>query len=188
MPRRARRRGPVLAATAVIVAAAAGTTTVSLIRSAERRHERAAYLAYEAAALVPIREGGRIVQEEMKPSLSELRAGTISAVIAHERAAGWRGGMSAALTQLLALHPPAFLQDIGSKWKASLDTYVEIAALFDLAAAASGAERLRLLDEAAATGTRADRLFDAAARVMQLQRERLGLGVTPDLPNPAGSS
>ena len=177
-----------MAAAAVIVAAVVGALAVSLTRSSERRRERAAYLAYEAAALVPIRAGGRIVEEEMKPSLGELRAGTISALNAHERAAGWRGDMGAALSQLLALHPPAFLGDIAAKWKASLDTYIEIATLFDQAASASGPERLRLLDEAAATGTRADHLFDAAAQVMQLQRQRLGLGVTTQLPNPAGSS
>ena len=123
----------------------------------------------------------------MKPSLGELRDGQISEQIAHERAKGWRNGMRAALASLLSLHPPSFLGDIEAKWKMSFDAYLEVPDLLDQAASAVDGARERFLDAAAAAGTRADGLFDEAARVMQFHRRRLGLGSTHDLPDPAAT-
>ena len=181
------KRWPIIATAAVVLVAAGGATAVFLVGSAQRRDDRRAYLAYERAALVPIREGGQIVQEEMKPSLAQLHNGNVTVTDALTRASGWRNVLRSELTTLLALRPPSFLEDIDAKWTASFDAYVSIADLFAQAARASGPERDRLLDAAAAAGTRADSLFDAAARVMQFHRRRLGLGPTHSLPDPAST-
>jgi len=177
-----------MASAAVVLLGAIGATTVFLIGSAQRRDDRAAYLAYERAALVPIKEGGRIVQEEMKPSLGELQSGDVTETVAIERASGWRNALHDELTTLLALNPPSFLGDIEQRWTAAFDGYLQIPDLFEQAARASAAERTRLLDTTAAAGTRADKLFDEASRVMQYHRRRLGLGPTSSLPDPAATS
>ncbi len=49
------------ASLAVILAGAAGATAVFLVGSKQRRDDRAAYLAYERAVLIPLAAGGRIV-------------------------------------------------------------------------------------------------------------------------------
>ena len=181
-----RKRWPVLATVAVIVGAV-GATTVFLVGSAQRRDDRAAYLRYERAALVPIKEGGRIVIQEMRPSLRELDEGKISTQIAIERAAAWRRVFDEVQADLVALRPPRFLGDITRRWVAATSMYRQIADLFERAARTAGSERTRLLDSAADTGTAADKLFDEGARVMQFHRRRLGLGSTASLPDPAAT-
>jgi hypothetical protein len=89
---------------------------------------------------------------------------------------------------VIALDPPPFLDDVERRWTAAIDVYLEIPALFEQAAAVTGAARTTLLDRAVAAGQRADKLFDRAASAMQAHRRRLGLGPTHDLPDPAATS
>ncbi len=179
---------PVLFATlAVVVAGAAGATSVFLVGSKQRRDDRRAYLAYERAVLVPIRDGGRVVQQEMKPSLDQLRRGEITAADARARAGGWRRAFAAVRVKVLALTPPSFLRDVELRFLAAIDGYATIAVLFDRAAGEDGAARASLLDAAAAAGRRADTMFDRASSIMQFHRRRLGLGATTKLPDPAAT-
>jgi hypothetical protein len=182
--RRSKRRA-IIATVVVVVVGAIGATSVFLFGSAQRREDRIAYLAYENAALGPIREGGRVVIQEMRPSLSELAQGRISEATAIDRANAWRRSFDLIRGQLTALKPPVFLGDITRKWIAACVAYKVIADGFERAARARGTERSRLLDQAADAGTRADKAFDEAAAVMQFHRRRLGLGVSHSLPDPA---
>jgi len=178
----------ILASIAVVVLGAVGATTVFLVGSAQRRSDRAAYLRYERAILVPIKDGGRLVEQEMKPSLNDLSTGAVTPSLAIERASAWRTDLRQDRAQMVGLTPPSFLRGIQTLWGRALDAYLVIPDVFTQAARASGATRKTLLDQAADAGTRADRLFDDAARVMQYHRRRLGLGVTHDLPDPATRS
>jgi len=175
-----------LASVAVVVLGAIGATSVFLVGSAQRRDDRAAYLRYERAILVPIKDGGRLVEQEMKPSLNDLSTGAVTPTIAIERAVAWHTDLVQDRTQMLGLTPPSFLRGIQTLWARALDAYLAVPELFTQAARATGSARKALLDRAADAGTRADRLFDDAARVMQYHRRRLGLGPTHDLPDPAG--
>lgn len=186
--RRPRRsRWPILATAAVLAAGAVGASLVSLRGSAQRRDDRAAYVAYEKAVLVPIKDGGRVVQLQMKPALGELNDGKLSASDALGRAASWRLVLLQVRASILALEPPRFLGGIEDRWARAMDGYLMISDFFARAARTEGAERSRLLDDAAKAGTAADNLFDRAAELMQLHRRRLGLGGTTDLPDPAAS-
>ena len=181
---RLRKRWPILATAAVLVAGTAGATTVFLVGSSQRRDDRAAYLRYERAVLVPIRAGGQLVQQEMKPSLGDLGSGSLSAALAVLRAGAWRSALTRTRNEISAIRAPRFLGDIVRLWSVAMDGYLKIPDLFAQAARAAGAKRTALLDAAAEAGNRADKLFDDAARVMQYHRRRLGLGPTHDLPDP----
>jgi len=181
------RKWPVIATVAVLAGLAAGATAVALVGSAQRRDDRAAYLRYERALLPSLREGGRIVQEEMKPSIRELGDGNLSPKMALERAGAWRAQFARILTDVEALDPPGFLAGVEPRWKVAIYAYERTAGVFELAANASGAERSRLLEQVAADGSRADSMFDNAARLMQFHRRRLGLGPTSQLPDPAAT-
>lgn len=188
MPKRASRgrrlRAIHVATITVVVAVALGATAVFLVGSRQRRDDRKTYLTYESAVLAPIRTAGRVVQEEMKPSLGQLREGDLTAPVARDRAAAWRRVVGSVRADIVALDPPAFLGDVELRWIAAIDGYALISDLVERAASASGAERNRLLDEAADAGDHADDLFDRAAEVMQFHRRRLDLGPTSRLPDP----
>jgi hypothetical protein len=181
------RKWAILATIAVLGGLAVGATAVALVGSAQRRNDRVAYLRYERAILPPLREGGRIVQQEMKPSLRELADAKITEAEALGRATAWRVELSKLLADVTALDPPSFLGDIEVRWRAAIAGYRQIPDLFELAARQTGAVRGRLLEQAADAGTRADKLFDKASAVMQFHRRRLGLGSTAHLPDPAAS-
>jgi hypothetical protein len=181
------RRWAIVATIAVLGGLAVGATAVALVGSAQRRDDRAAYLGYERAVLPSLREGGRIVQQEMKPSLRELAEGEIAQEAALERATAWRGELAKVLAEVVALRPPSFLGDIEARWTAAIAGYRQIPGLFEQASRQTGPARARLLEQAAGAGARADKLFDKASAVMQFHRRRLGLGSTAHLPDPAAT-
>ena len=181
---RSRSRAPLYATAAVLLGLAIGLTSVALVGSAQRRDDRAAYLRYERALQPALKEGGRIVVQQMRPSIPDLGAGKLDRRTAVERASGWRRAFRQIRVDVVALVPPGFLGDIELRWTRALDAYLSIADLFEQAAAATGPSRTQTLDRAVAAGTRADTLFDRAASVMQAHRRRLGLGPTGELPDP----
>jgi hypothetical protein len=183
-----RSRAPIYATVAVLIALAVGLTAVALIGSTQRRDDRAAYLRYERAILPSLREGGRIVVQQMRPSIPDLSEGRIDRQNARGRASGWRAAFAQLRAHVIALDPPSFLGDVERRWVRAIDAYLQIPTFFEQAAAATGERRTALLDRAVAAGNRADDLFDAAASVMQAHRRRLGLGVTHELPDPAATS
>jgi hypothetical protein len=187
MPGSRSRKWPVIATIAVLAGLAVGATAVALVGSAQRRDDRGAYLRYERQILPPLRDGGRIVQQEMKPSLREFADGEITQAMALERATGWRGELAKVLADVVAPDPPSFLGDIAARWRKAIAGYRQIPDLFEQAAHKTGAARARSLEQAAGAGTRADKLFDEASAVMQFHRRRLGLGSTTDLPDPAAT-
>jgi hypothetical protein len=182
---RSRSRAPLYATIAVFLVLAVGLTSVALVGSAQRRDDRAAYLRYERALLPSLKEGGRIVLQQMRPSLPDLGGGKLDRQTAIQRATGWRRAFQQIRADVRALTPPGFLGDVERRWTSALDTYLLIPDLFEQAATATGTSRTQTLDRAVAAGMRADDLFDRAASVMQAHRRRLGLGATRDLPDPA---
>jgi hypothetical protein len=179
-------RKPALIAVSLGLAGVLGAVGVYLVGSNQRGDDRAAYLEYEGALLVSLREGGMIVQQQMKPSLREARAGEIDGTNLGQRADGWRLAFNRLRGQVAALDPPALLGDVESRFLAAMDGYLSVAdATAAAGAAGDPAVRDRLLGEAESAGERADDLFDRAAEIMQSHRRRLGLGTTPSLPTSA---
>lgn len=185
-PRTTRRPNPRLIAAALGLAGVLGAAGMYLIGTNERGNDREAYLAYERTLLVPLREGGRIVQEQMKPSLREARAGEIKGTDLAQRAAGWRLAFERLREQVARLAPPSFLGDVEQRFLVAVDGYRSVAEAAAAAGAATDpAVRDRLIGEAETAGERADDLFDDASAIMQAHRARLGLGTTPSLPTKA---
>jgi len=185
--RRRRWTRPILYTAALIVIGAAGASTVYLVGSSQRRADRAGYLEYEKKVLPLLREGGRIVEEEIKPSIAQLGSGEIAGSEVVQRAAGWRTTFGQIRAALEAIDPPGFLGDIRVRWGAAMDAYQEVVDELEAAGRATGADRARYLGQAEDAGKGADAVFDHAAVVMQFHRRRLGLGPSTGLPNPEES-
>ncbi len=178
-------RRPIVYTLAVATLGAVGAGGVFLIGSANRRSDRAAIVAYEEALLPAFRDAGRIVEQEMKPTLGDIVAGRISDADLLGRAAAWRRVFEQVRTEVLALDPPEFLTDMEGMWRTAMDAYLTTISAFEAIARANPADREAAVNEAAVQGERATDRFDDAARLIQFHRRRLGLGPSGNLPDPA---
>lgn len=181
-------RRPLVYTLAVLAAAGAGATGVFLVGSANRRSDRSAIVAYEKAVLPPIRDAGRIVEQEMKPTLGDIAEGRITDAELLARAAAWQRVFERARGEILALDPPGFLTDMEVKWRVAMDAYLEAVAAFEGIARAAPGDREGAINQAIERGDQADRLFDDAAGLIQFHRRRLGLGSSSNLPDPPRES
>ncbi|MGH2793427.1 MAG: hypothetical protein ACRDKG_03890 [Actinomycetota bacterium] len=177
-------RKPLFYTVAVVVAVAIGTTAVFLVGSANRRSDRNALLSYERAILPHIREAGRIVQQEMKPSLREITDGSLSDAEILERAEAWQRVFERVRADLLALQAPSLLGDIKEAWSAAMGGYLLAVDTVAAIARAPAGQRTVAIEQAATFGERADELFDTVASIIQLHRKRLDLGPSRNLPDP----
>lgn len=181
-------RRPLVYSIALVVALGSGATTVFLVGSSNRRADRAALVAYERALLPAVREGGRIVEQEMKPTLREIAEGAITPAQLLDRTAAWRRVFIRVRADLLALDPPTLLGAIEPKWGAAMGAYLATVDAFEAVSRADAGGRDAALSRAEDAGGRADDLFDRAAAIVQFHRRRLGLGSSPNLPDRAGVS
>ncbi|MGH2785181.1 MAG: hypothetical protein ACRDJ1_07950 [Actinomycetota bacterium] len=179
-----RRRGPIFYTVAVVVAVAVGATGIFLVGSANRRSDRNALLAYERAILPHVREAGRIVQQEMKPTLREISDGAVTDSQILERSEAWQRVFERVRADLLALKAPGLLGDIDQAWSAAMGGYLLAVDTVAAIARAAPDQRTVAIDQAATFGERADQLFDTVASIIQFHRKRLGLGPSLNLPDP----
>jgi hypothetical protein len=181
-------RRPVLYTVAVLLALGGGATAVFLRGSAQRRDDRAAIVAYESAVYPIVKEGGRVVQEEMKPSLRQFVEGEIAADELLRRAGSWRRAFEKVRSDVLVLQPPAFLRAIEPRWTRAFDAYLQTITAFEAVARAPASERRARLDQVSTAGTTADHLYDQAVELIRSHRRRLGLGPSPNFPEPVPGS
>jgi hypothetical protein len=139
---------------------------------------------YTAALRPPTTEGGRIVQQEMKPSLGELARGTIDGPNFVSRARGWQLALGRVRDRLRGIKPPAAIASAGPLFVAAMDDYIHAAQLFEQAGAAPEDQRSPALNTAIAAARAADQAFDRAAAVVQHALRAAGLPVDSALPNP----
>jgi hypothetical protein len=178
-------RKPLIYSLVVVAGVAIGATVVFIAGSANRRSDRKALVAYERAMLPHLKEAGRIVQQEMKPTLREVAEGSVSDAQLLERTAGWQLGLERVRKELLALSPPALL---GSDFEDNLSTamggYLLTVDAFTAIANAPPDQKTVSIEAATTFGERADDLFDDVAGIIQFHRKRLGLGPSSNLPDP----
>lgn len=180
-------RKPLVYTLVVVIAAAIGATSVFLVGSQNRRSDRNAVLAYERAILPHIREAGRVVQQEMKPTLREAAEGELTDEQLVQRAATWERVFERVRLDILALDPPALLGEIEEGWSVSMGAYLlAVDAIADIAEAPAD-RRESAMNTAATFGERADGFFDDVAAIIQFHRRRLGLGPSRNLPDPTPS-
>lgn len=182
-----RWRSPFVYSIALVVALAAGATAVFLAGSSNREDDRAAIVAYERSVLPAVREAGRIVQQEMKPSLREIVEGTITGQQLLDRTGAWQRVFKRVRDDLLALEPPALLGDIEGGWSAAMGAYLITVDAFQAVGRADPGTLSAAVDQAATVAENADKLFDRVAGVIQFHRRRLGLGASQNLPDPSPS-
>ena len=169
---------------AVVLVGAAGATSVFIVGLKQRRDDRAAYLTYERAVLVPVGIG-LLVRKEMEQTVQRLRDGSTSTALVVRSAGEWSSAFASLREHIVALAPPAFLGDIEDRWTAAIDSYARVPGIIVQAARASGGRQPSFIDAAETAVKRAVGSFDRAAERMQFHRRRLGLGPTSELPDPA---
>lgn len=182
-----RWRSPLVYTIALVVVLSAGATAVFLTGSSNRKDDRAALVSYERSLLPAVREVGRIVVQEMRPSLQEIVEGTITGQQLLDRTGAWQRVFKRARDDLLALEPPAFLGDIEAGWDAAIGAYLITVDASQAVGRADPGSREAAINQAVSLGEGADDLFDRVAGIIQSHRRRLGLGPTTNLPDSSPS-
>ena len=174
---------------AIVVACAAGLAiAVSLPHgdqgSGAPHADAAALTAYTTALRAPTSDGGRIVEEEMKPTLADFSQGRLDAASFAADARGWQIALRQVKDRIHRITVPPAIAAAGPLFDAAMDDYLAAAGLFEQAAAVPRAQRdaavRRGIDQARA----ADNQYDQAALVVQRALAAAGLPADSSLPNP----
>jgi hypothetical protein len=169
----------------VVLSAVAATAYVSSRRTSRHEGLTAAELtSYTGAVLPPLREGGRVVEQEMKPTIGDLVSGKLTGTTFAGRVDTWLADLSRVRGEVAAVPPPAELRPAATGFDDALGRYLAAAEAFRAAALAPAARRQAALDHGYAVATEADHRYDTASAVIQGWRRRLGLGPTADFPDP----
>jgi hypothetical protein len=185
------RRRVAAALAAVLVGGALGAGAYAFRHHdapARPRLTTAELSAYQAGVLPPLREGGQVVEQELKPAVADLAAGKVSGPAFAAQTTGWLGRLAEVRRQVAGVVPPPDLRPAADGFDRALARYADTVRAFGAAASASKAGREAALANAYEVALDADHLYDTASAVIQQWRRRLGLGTTPDFPNPSEGS
>ena len=155
-----------VAALAALLVAGGAIVAVRLATAVGDALTTGQLVAYQAAIHPPLSEGGRLVQERLKPA-----AGAAAPVADAE---GWARELDAIRAKVAAVDPPSRLGEAHRLFDAALAAYAGAARL--IADGSPGA---------VAAGERADATYDDASRILQRERRRLGLGPSAEFPDPS---
>jgi hypothetical protein len=140
--------------------------------------------AYTAALRAPTAEGGRVVEQQMKPSVGEFDRGQVDEPTFVARARGWVLALQKVKKEIDAIRVPPVIASAGPLFDQAMDAYVHAAQVFEQAAALPvGAERTAALDRGRAAGRDADQAYDRAAAVVQRALRAAGLPPDSALPD-----
>ena len=172
-------------AAAVIAAVSAAAAVLAAGTSSSHRPTRAQEQAFEQAVVPLVTEGGRVVEQGMKPALHDLTTDHVTppAFIAVE-AGQWKATLQRVQRGVAAVHTVGTLRTARARLVAALALYEQAAVEFKAAAQASGAARQQLIDSGIATAKRGDATYDAGATTVQAVRRSLGLGPSASFPDP----
>lgn len=129
------------------------------------------------------REAGRVVQEGMKPAITELSDPEGDHQQQAQGAPGWRAAMETAREDWGATTPPPALRAAHELFLDALETYTEAAERLG-EAATDDDRRATLVEEAIELGTRGDDLYDRAAGIVQAHLVAGGEDPVTWLPQP----
>src|SRR3954454_5252931 len=146
---------------AAVLAAASVTAAVLAATGSPHGPTRAQEQRFEAAVVPFVTDGGRVVEQGMKPALHDLTTDHVTppAFIATE-ATQWRGTLQHVGSQLAGVHANGRLKRARDQFVAALGLYADAAAQFRSAALAAGEQRAQLVDAGIATAKHADTTFD----------------------------
>jgi hypothetical protein len=144
--------------------------------------------AYQAAIIPTLQVAGGMVEQEIKPSIAALEAGSLSAAEMRSRAVTWESRFQQERAALAAVTVPAGLAGAASGFDNAFRRYDDAAtALAGVPDSDVGNADSAQVQAAAALAAQADKLYDAAAAIIQADRRAVGLGPTVDLPDPTPS-
>jgi hypothetical protein len=173
-----------LVALAVTAGAGAAWATAGSGDGAPARVAPAQVEAFEESIFGPVKRGGRVVEQGMKPAVQAVAEGDPSSVVL--QAVTWVDELDAARAELTALTPPdgPGLGHITAGLAGALASYAEAARTIGAAAIATGEPRSRLLAQAVAAARAADDEYDRASALLQAARRRAGLPPSTRFPDP----
>src|SRR5258708_7681019 len=123
--------------------------------------------AYVDALRAPTREGGQVIEQLLKPSISEFASGQVDAATFTARARGWVLSLQKVKREIDAIRVPPVIASAGPLFDQAMDGYVHTAQVLEQAAAVPEAQRAAMLDQGRQAGRDADQLYDRAAAVVQ---------------------
>jgi hypothetical protein len=180
-------RGRIAAVTTVaLLGLSAGTTAYLVSRHpAKPALTTGALAAYQDAVLPSLREGGRIVQQEMKATVGDIESasGPEAARLA-STTRNWESALAAVRAHVAAVPAPEALREASLGFDDALGRYIDAARQFGAAASTPLPARPPIMAKAYETARDADMVYDRASAVIQRWRHRFGLPSSPDFPDP----
>lgn len=181
----AARRAVAIAAAAVVVLSGVAATAYVATRHDHPALTSVQVVTYQKAILDPLKDGGRVVEQDMKPTVNDFAAGTVSAPDFAKRAEGWVADLARIRATVAAVPAPEALRPVAAAFDRALVRYADAARAFHDAAVPPGARRADLLKAAYGIAADADTRYDDASALLQRARQKAGLDPTSDFPNPS---
>ncbi|MGH2830552.1 MAG: hypothetical protein ACRDJM_08705 [Actinomycetota bacterium] len=177
-----KRRPGFVAGGLVLLLAGGLVATLLFSRGAsDRAAERRAVKAYVDAVRPAGVEGGRIVQQEIKPLLTDLRQGQVTPQQFRTEAEGWLRRFRVIRRTFAESPHPARLNQAASLYAEAMNGYVAAVQAWIVASAKPAqAARNAAIAEAASIAEEADDAYDRARAALEREMRRVGLRV-PEL-------
>lgn len=171
-----RKRGRLSAAAALAGTAGLAALVILIAVSRGSDAETAGVRSY-AEAIKPLAfEGGRIVQQGLKPALVDLREGRTTAEAFIARATAWKDQFIQIRQDVAAIPHPEHLDRIAETYDAALAAYAEAIDAFTAAARLKDtAARDKALNAGADAAERADKIYDRARELLAKKLSQAGL-------------
>lgn len=180
---------------AVVLACAAGLIVVVAVghsggddTSSTQHPDAKALTAYTQALRAPTSDGGQVVEQQMKPSISQFQQGQVDGGTFASEARGWALAMQRVKDRIDAIPVPPFIAAAKGWFDQSMDGYIRAAQLFAVAGTAPQSQRDAAIQTAITQAETADHLYDQGAAVVQRALAAAGLPADDALPNPTPSA
>jgi len=174
---RKRRRLFIALGSALAAVAVAGGVLVPrlLDHSSSKGAERRAVHAYVAAIRPVAKRGGQVVVENVRPRLTDLELGQVSAEQFRSEAPGWKQDMEKARRAFAAAPVPAPLRRAAALYDQAFRGYERAFDAFVVASYEPRGEQLNAaIADAAKGATNADHLYDRAGALVKAEQRRVG--------------
>ena len=138
---------------------------------------------YSAAVDLLAKDAGRMVVEEIRPRLSDLREGRITPEQFRTEADYWRVRMEAARVAVAKLRPADGLIEAAELFETAFRQYVDAIVAFSAASRRPTPELTGAISAAIPLAEKADKTYDEADALVQAALARHGLPTRPTLPD-----
>lgn len=176
-PRKKKSRRAFRATALVLVTGLlAGALAMVLLSRDSASADRSAVRTYEEKIRPLAVDGGRIVQQEIKPRLTDLRQGTVTAQQFGSEAQNWLNQFQRIRREFAAVAHPDRLNETATLYDRALAGYIRsIQAFIEAATKVNAAERDALLSRGADAAEQADNAYDRARETLAKEMKEVGL-------------